>query len=513
MGKVVSVDLILGDCLEVLRTLPDESFTACFCDPPYGLSKDPDMAEVLTHWLAGEEHETNEKGFMGAVWDVVPGPAVWKEAYRVLKPGAVVLVFAGTRTEDLLGIALRLAGFERFDTIAWVHAQGFPKNLAIGKAIDRELGKEREVVGQNSYASRRPNKEYKYTQKWSATLGGANSALITAPATPEAAMWEGYGTALKPSIEFILCFRKPRRATYSQTALEHGTGALWIDGCRVGTAADMNPRDFDDRRRTSPKFSGTYNDGKIGQYRSRTGAVPPGRWPPNLLLSHADGCKRVGVKRIRSSQVRTQYEGESANKKYAHQQQNVKAVGHVSPGYADADGLETVDEWECVQDGSCPIAALNAQAGHDVSRFFRRFPGEPLFYCPKASRSERDAGLEGLEPKAGGSMQANIGDVMQLGGASLKGEHKARQKTRNTHSCVKALKLCEYLARLILPPEEYRDEAALLVPFAGSGSEMIGAMQAGWRNITGIEISEEYVGIARKRIAYWQSIPVEEKLL
>ena len=101
-------------------------------------------------------------------------------------------------------------------------------------------------------------------------------------------------------------------------------------------------------------------------------------------------------------------------------------------------------------------------------------------------------------------MQANVGDVMALGGASLKGEHKPRQQTSNHHPCVKSLAICEYLARLIRPPEEYLDDAVLLVPFAGTGSEIIGAIKAGWRHWLGIEMNPEYVDIANARIAYWQ---------
>ena len=102
-----------GDCLYVLRSLPDNSVDSVVTDPPYGLSKEPNIREVLEKWLAGEDYEHRGGGFMGKSWDsFVPGPAIWREVYRVLKPGGHALVFACTRTQDLMTISLRLAGFE-----------------------------------------------------------------------------------------------------------------------------------------------------------------------------------------------------------------------------------------------------------------------------------------------------------------------------------------------------------------------------------------------------------------
>lgn len=132
------LDLRLGDCLAVLRALPAESVDSLVTDPPYGLSTEPDIAEVLTHWLAGDRYQHSGGGFMGKTWDsFVPGPEYWREVLRVLKPGAHGAVFAGSRTVDLMGIALRLGGFEVRDTIEWVYGTGFPKSLAIDKAIDK----------------------------------------------------------------------------------------------------------------------------------------------------------------------------------------------------------------------------------------------------------------------------------------------------------------------------------------------------------------------------------------
>ena len=214
-------ELYHGDCLKILSDLEDNSIDTVITDPPYGLSAEPDMSEVLGHWLAGDDFVQRGGGFMGKSWDsFVPGPSIWKEVYRVMKPGACLMAFGGTRTNDLLSIAIRLAGFRKFDEIdyyygglppqiAWAYGQGFPKSHAIGKAIDKAAGEERETVGQGrSGATTTHKSSYQMSQQEDSTFGGKYD--ITAPATDAAALWEGYGTALKPAHEVILCFYKPR---------------------------------------------------------------------------------------------------------------------------------------------------------------------------------------------------------------------------------------------------------------------------------------------------------------
>lgn len=129
------IELHRGTAIAVLASMPDESVDAIVTDPPYGLSKEPDIAEVLTHWLAGDDYEHGGGGFMGKSWDsFVPGPSVWKECLRVLKPGGHLLCFAGSRTVDLMGIAIRLGGFEIRDQLQWLYGSGFPKSLSVHKA-------------------------------------------------------------------------------------------------------------------------------------------------------------------------------------------------------------------------------------------------------------------------------------------------------------------------------------------------------------------------------------------
>jgi DNA modification methylase len=130
-------DVREGDCVELMAGMEPESIDAVICDPPYGLSKEPDIIEVLTHWLAGDDYKHRGGGFMGRDWDsFVPGPSYWRECFRVMRPGAHLLAFGGTRTYDLLVIAIRLAGFEIRDRIV-VHG-----STPEGGDAYRELGPE-----------------------------------------------------------------------------------------------------------------------------------------------------------------------------------------------------------------------------------------------------------------------------------------------------------------------------------------------------------------------------------
>lgn len=230
--------VILGDCLDVLRELPDNSIDSVVTDPPYGLSKEPDIEEVLTKWMAGEDYEHRGGGFMGKTWDsFVPGPAIWREVYRVLKPGGHALVFAGTRTQDLMTISLRLAGFEVRDVIEWLYFSGFPKSLDVSKAFDKRAGAEREVIGEYRVTGNAltPTSVKGGTYVTGAPSSGAGYLKITAPATPLAKKWNGWGTSLKPSHEPIIVARKPLIGTVAENVERFGTGALNIDGCRIGT--------------------------------------------------------------------------------------------------------------------------------------------------------------------------------------------------------------------------------------------------------------------------------------
>lgn len=220
--------IIHGDSLHELTKLNDNSIDAVISDPPYGLSNisHANLMNCLKEWALGNySYLPQAKGFMGKSWDgFVPPPALWKEVYRVMKPGAHALIFAGSRTQDLMGLSLRVAGFEIRDVLQWLYGSGFPKSHDVSKAIDKLKGAKRAVMGKGRSGK---------TAIWQA--GGMGDVNITAPATQQAKKYDGYGTALKPAYEPILLVRKPLIGTVAENVLEHGTGGLNIDGCRIDT--------------------------------------------------------------------------------------------------------------------------------------------------------------------------------------------------------------------------------------------------------------------------------------
>jgi hypothetical protein len=175
--------LYLGDCLDVMQTLPDDSVDAVVTDPPYGL------------------------GFMGREWDALPPGREWAEqCLRLLKPGGHMLAFGGTRTWHRLACAVEDAGFEIRDSIAWLYAQGFPKSLDVSKAIDKAAGAARQVVSTERSPFRMADKfmgdAYESTRSGDTRSTDEDGYIvrnITAPATDAAREWQGWGTAMKPA--------------------------------------------------------------------------------------------------------------------------------------------------------------------------------------------------------------------------------------------------------------------------------------------------------------------------
>lgn len=282
--------LYLGDCLDLLRSLSDESIDSVVTDPPYGLGKPPKTADVLEAWLAGEKAEVSGGGFMGKEWDsFVPGPRIWREVLRVTKPGGHAIVFAGTRTLDWMTMACRLAGWEVRDTGVFCYYSGFPKSLDVSKAIDRAAGAEREVVGVKhagigtgaAYGKIVGERERVQTTE----------VDITAPATDDAKRWEGWGTALKPAWEPWVVLRKPLEGTVAANVLKWGTGAVNVDGCRFKPGDPMWPGPHEGWsrgggvRQTGITGSGSGSGAEVYGKRGgeRNGWHDDGRWPANLV--------------------------------------------------------------------------------------------------------------------------------------------------------------------------------------------------------------------------------------
>jgi DNA modification methylase len=423
----LKVQLHNGDCIEVMRSMPDNSVDAVVTDPPYGLS------------------------FMGKKWDYdVPSEEVWRECLRVLKPGGHLLAFAGTRTQHRMACRIEDAGFEIRDMIAWLYGSGFPKSLDVSKAIDKMdavaeqqarrfrftawvrstgtnarqvdnatgtamgshytthptqpaimtrehleqcrhlLGnvpewverecdirsvesqnfKRREVVGQG----------YRVRRESVVDCAGRSDGEynITTPTTLAARQWQGWGTALKPALEPITMARKPIVGTVAANVVEHGTGAINVDGCRVGDA-------------------------------------PAGRWPANLIHDDGDEVQQV--------------------------------LG-------------------------------------DASRFF---------YCPKASKSDRDEGLEEMPEvhRVNGNKWTDQ-DYRVINGERPETAESGPRK--NIHPTVKPTDLMRYLCRLVTQPG-----GVVLDPFMGSGSTGKAAVLECFRFV-GIERDETYFEIAKRRI-------------
>ncbi|MCK9615957.1 MAG: site-specific DNA-methyltransferase [Candidatus Omnitrophica bacterium] len=225
-------EIVCGDSLQKLKNIPSSSVSSICCDPPYGLGKQPDPIEVMKDWVEKGYHEITGKGFMGKEWDAfVPQPNLWKECLRVLKPGGHLLSFAGTCTQDWMAMSLRFAGFEIRDTVAWVYAQGFPKSMDVSKALDKAAGKERTEGARVWSGGERVGGIIKDDENEKTK----QRIIYDVPATEEAKKWQGWGTGLKPALEPIILARKPFEGTVAQNVLEHGTGAINIEGCRVVT--------------------------------------------------------------------------------------------------------------------------------------------------------------------------------------------------------------------------------------------------------------------------------------
>lgn len=225
---------------------------------------------------------------MGKTWDggdVAFRPETWGQVLRVLKPGAHLLAFGGTRTFARMSVAIEDAGFEIRDTMMWLYGSGFPKSHDVSKGIDKAAGAEREIVGRSARYSGGAN-SLSLTIPDLTRFGTAGD-FITAPATPEAAAWQGWGTALKPAMELICVARKPlSERTVAANVLMHGTGALNIDGCRVAMSKEDSKiiesmGGFGKSGYKRPRSDGTFMQGTPISTAAK--AHDFGRWPANVI--------------------------------------------------------------------------------------------------------------------------------------------------------------------------------------------------------------------------------------
>lgn len=239
------------NCLETMKRMPDNSVDSIVTDPPYGLGESPDSYEVMKSWIEHGYHEVKGKGFMAKEWDAfVPQPVIWKECFRILKPGGHLLAFSSTRTQDWMTMALRFAGFEINTSIYWVFASGMPKGLNVSKAIDKKYSTDDNLT----------------------------------KSVYDAMKWEGWNSQLKPAVEPITVARKPMIGNIVDNVLKYGTGTFNVNACRVGT------RDTNESGWSKSGSKPSENRSMSGKNYDRPpkDEVGLGRYPSNLIHDGSD---------------------------------------------------------------------------------------------------------------------------------------------------------------------------------------------------------------------------------
>jgi site-specific DNA-methyltransferase (adenine-specific) len=418
---------------------------------------------------------------MGKEWDAfVPQPLFWKEVFRVLKHGGHIVAFYGTRTYDWGVMAMRFAGFEVRDCIQWLYGTGFPKSHNISKAIDKlngvqsikgELkfkgGTQLGVINDDSWKPKDVYEEF------------ANSE--------DAKNWEGWGSALKPANEPIVLARKPleKGLSIAENVLKWGTGGINIDGCRITTSdklvAGGNLRINSGDTREG-KSLGMFQDGTQNTFVQND----LGRFPANIILTHHPECECKGLKKVKSEE----------------------------------EEEETIEDWSCHPD--CPIKILDEQSGvlksgkmkqrieggqynvygkmypRDVETIGDSGGASRFFYVAKASKSERNKGLEGFADKYSASAEFRPNHMEKAIEGDSGNPYGRWTPIKNFHPTVKPVKLMQYLVRLVTPPN-----GKVLDPFCGSGTTGIACKIEGFEFV-GMEQDPEYTKIAEARIKNWE---------
>ncbi len=422
-----------GDLFDVLPTLEAESVDACVCDPPYELA------------------------FMGKKWDasgVAFNPETWRQVFRVLKPGAHLVAFGGTRTFHRMTVAIEDSGFEIRDCLSWLYGSGFPKSRDISKDIDRTAGAVRPrdksispTQGMNALLVKHGGQ----ASHWMATAAANGEARVLVsndvPLTDLAKQWQGWGTALKPSWEPCILARKPLRGTVAANVAQFGTGAINVDACRI--AGGERPVMV----RTSTVVAASSMSGVS------TGATPNGemtdlgRWPANVLLDE----EAAAVLDEQSGEVGGGFGTENRSESRGRYGDFSGSTKGRLVGFGDSGG---------------------------ASRFF---------YVAKPSREERDLGCYHLPAKSGGEATDRTD-----GSAGVNSPRAGAGRTggaRNIHPTVKPVELMRWLVRLVTPPD-----GVVMDPFMGSGTTGM-ACRYELRRFIGIEREAEYIEIAERRIA------------
>lgn len=362
----------------------------------------------------------------------------------------------------------------------WVYGSGFPKGKNIQLAIEKLHGVQRRKVrrvklnGQTANGSTSDSVAHK---DWR----DKNAAYEDDPFLEAAYRWKGYNTVLKPAYEPIILARAPRLGRVADNAEQFGTGALNIDAARIPVhKGDPNWRD-------NPSGGGSSWINPIG-YRPDNNLDAGGRYPANVIMHHSERCRFMGYERVEASHNATgTWRTDEAGSIF----KGIKGIDGKDTVYADPDGLETVERWDCAPD--CPIGQLNAASGVTKST------------GGKTRTATRSSGYHHGEQER--EIRGDIGGASRFfyTGKSATWERCAGLRERSKHPTMKPIQLTEYIARLLKPPP-FPDgrPRRLLVPFAGVGSEVIGGILAGWDEIDGVELSGKYLQDAAPRCEFWK---------
>lgn len=426
-----------GNCLDVLKEYPDNHFDSVVTDPPYLIS------------------------FMGKKWDTEDAltTEIFEEILRVLKPGGHLLSFGATRTFHRMVVMVEDAGFEIRDTISWVYGSGFPKSHNISLAIDKQSGFQPTVIGEkigktseNLNGLSRKGDDSENSKGLGAYGIGAkqkNTEIdVVAPTSNLAKEWEGWGTGLKPAMELITVARKPiKEKTIAENVVVHGTGAINIDECRV----DGSPRTTSDIQWSSNAIYGERNHDR----GARSYLTTEGRWPANVIHDGSEEVMKLFPTTKKSASVKGTEPSKVTNGIYGEFAERVPFESYGDEGSA--------------------------------ARFF---------YCPKASTSDREEGLEDFEPKHTAASEFRPNHMVKAENGESGSAYGRFTKRKNIHATVKPTDLMAYLCRLVTPKG-----GLVLDPFMGSGSTGKACMREGFKFV-GIDMEQDYVDIAEARIKF-----------
>jgi DNA modification methylase len=451
--------IIHGDCLQVLCTFPSNTVDSVVTDPPYGLSREPDIREVLEKWLAGEDYTHRGSGFMGKTWDsFVPGPSIWREVYRVLKPGSHALVFAGTRTQDLMTVSLRMAGFEIRDVIEWLYFSGFPKSLDVGKQFDKRGGviaNFEEFRDACLEALKKPGKTRSELQR---RLGNYMlSHYLTRGSQPAVPVYRDY-VVIRDYLELGDRFDAYFKEEAEREKIGKGNAGLAKGESRRNRSHIVGYKET--YYITAPATD------LAKKWDGWGTALKPAHEPIILVRKPLDGTVADNVERwgtgglnIDGCRIGT----EVLYNNYCKPKQGCMSDSEGSSGGAfSKEGVN-------IAQGRFPANCVTTEPDAFFSKYFNVTPPE---LCKKASKRDRNSDWRGEE----------IG-------------------TTNRHPTVKPTDLMAWLVRLITPPG-----GIVLDPFAGSGSTCVAARREGFFFI-GIEQELGYVEIARKRVGEINAMP------